>query len=187
MSVRKRIWGAGDAKRERWVVDFFDAGGHRRLKTFAKKTDAERFQTAVRAIGSGVVPEPLTRGYRPIEFDAPLPEGNWRNGPGRDSIAEAARRAHPNLVPTTEAVIVHVDAEMPPRSVVADVDNLLKPILDALKGIAWMDDVQVTELTARRIPSRRRRLKIKIWQMPGPIIEKFWDALNQAGLIVAPR
>lgn len=31
-----------------------------------------------------------------------------------------------------------------------DVDNLAKPILDALKGLAFLDDAQVTDLTSRK-------------------------------------
>lgn len=44
MSVRKRLW--PDPKtgpNERWVVDYRDGHGTRRLKTFAKKKDADQF------------------------------------------------------------------------------------------------------------------------------------------------
>jgi integrase len=42
MSVRKRSWvtTAGE-QREAWIVDYFDAGGTRRLKTFKRKKDAD--------------------------------------------------------------------------------------------------------------------------------------------------
>lgn len=45
MSVRKRLWTtpAGE-ERSGWVVDYRDANGKRRLKTFAKKRDADAFR-----------------------------------------------------------------------------------------------------------------------------------------------
>jgi Endodeoxyribonuclease RusA len=164
VSVRKRSWEAGGVRREKWVVDFKDASGRRRLKTFALKKDADKFAGVATAIGSGQIPEPLTRGYRPLEFTSPLPFNGWRKGSGRETIAEALRAQCSTLKPTTDSVIVHVVAEMPPSSVIADVDNLLKPVLDALKGVAWIDDTQVCELLARRVPGRGRRLHVKIWQ-----------------------
>src|SRR5688572_18935778 len=44
MSVRKRKWktSSGEA-REAWVVDYTDGQGERRLKTFAKKKEADAF------------------------------------------------------------------------------------------------------------------------------------------------
>jgi hypothetical protein len=74
LSVRKRIWGEG---KEAWIVDFRDANGKRRFKTFQKKHDADRFQSVVKAVGVGLVHEPLSWGYHPIEFSLPVPDG-WR-------------------------------------------------------------------------------------------------------------
>jgi|SRR5215208_2466060 len=34
----------------------------------------------------------------------------------------------------------------------ADVDNVIKPILDAIKGLAYQDDIQITDLVSRRRP-----------------------------------
>ncbi len=152
------------------------------MKTFAAKKDADRFAVVAIAVGSGRIPEPLTKGYRPLEFVSPVPLQGWRNGSGRQAIAEALRAQCPALRPTVEAVIVHVVAEMPPSSAVADVDNLLKPVLDALKGVAWMDDTQVCELLVRRVPGRGRRLHVKIWQIPGPTLAVHLNALVQGGL-----
>lgn len=56
MSVRKRQWltGKGEA-RDGWVVDYTDAKGVRRLKTFARKRDADAFAaTATVEIREGV-------------------------------------------------------------------------------------------------------------------------------------
>jgi integrase len=45
MSIRKRAWTtAKGAEKEAWVVDYTDQHGKRRLKTFAKKKDAEAFR-----------------------------------------------------------------------------------------------------------------------------------------------
>ncbi|ESX98659.1 site-specific integrase [Mesorhizobium sp. LNJC405B00] len=44
MSIRKRKWtNAKGVEQEAWVADYFDAKGVRRLKTFAKKKDADAF------------------------------------------------------------------------------------------------------------------------------------------------
>jgi hypothetical protein len=183
MSVRKRAWKRGGEVSEAWVVDFRDATGRRRLKTFTSKAHADRFSGVCKAVGSGAVPEPLTKGYRPIEFTAEIPGGGWRRGAGRQMVADALRAAHTALVPTHDAVVVHVVAEMPPSCVIADVDNLLKPVLDSLKGVAWIDDTQVCELLVRRIPGRHRRLHIKIWQIPGPTLNTYLNALAESRLI----
>ena len=56
MSVRKRSWTttAGE-ERESWVVDYFDAGGTRRLKTFKRKKDADAWSDATgTAVRDGV-------------------------------------------------------------------------------------------------------------------------------------
>lgn len=182
MAVRKRSWESGGTRKQSWVVDFRDAAGRRRLKTFQNKREADRFEAAARAIGAGAIPEPLTRGYRPIEFSFGLADNGWKKAAARENIVKSFRAAHPGFNPTTDNVIVHVSAEMPPSHVVADVDNLLKPVLDALTGVVWMDDTQVCEVLARRFPSSRRRLTIKIWQAPGRTLVSHLNALAQAGL-----
>jgi integrase len=56
MSVRKRKWttAKGEAK-SAWVTDYVDGGGRRRLRTFAKKKDADAFAaTATVEIREGV-------------------------------------------------------------------------------------------------------------------------------------
>jgi hypothetical protein len=56
MSVRKRIWvNAKGMEREAWIVDYSDAKGTRRLKTFQRKKDADAFEaTASVEIRAGV-------------------------------------------------------------------------------------------------------------------------------------
>ena len=48
MSVRRREWKSprGETK-EAWVVDYVDGGGKRRLKTFARKKDADAYNANV--------------------------------------------------------------------------------------------------------------------------------------------
>src|SRR5271167_531084 len=49
MSVRKRTWTtAKGVEKEAWVVDYVDQSGKRRLKTCAKKKDADRYEATSR-------------------------------------------------------------------------------------------------------------------------------------------
>ncbi|HEV2899395.1 MAG TPA: tyrosine-type recombinase/integrase [Pseudaminobacter sp.] len=55
MSVRKRKWKSAGVEKEAWVVDYVDGKGTRRLKTFAKKKDADAFKaTATVEVRQGV-------------------------------------------------------------------------------------------------------------------------------------
>jgi Holliday junction resolvase RusA-like endonuclease len=38
-----------------------------------------------------------------------------------------------------------------PKTKKPDIDNLTKAILDALNGIAWNDDAQVAQITAKKV------------------------------------
>lgn len=46
-SVRKREWSHKGEAKSAWVVSYTDQGGKRRLKTFEKKKDADRYRTKV--------------------------------------------------------------------------------------------------------------------------------------------
>jgi Holliday junction resolvase RusA-like endonuclease len=155
MSVRKRIKDDYEA----WIVDYVDAGRRRRHKTFPSFSEADRFHTLVKAM-PGLPPE-LLNGHKPIEFTVALASPLKSN---RAGIIEALRAAYPELDPTTESIVMQIIAETPPRHVIADVDNFLKPVLDALSGVVWIDDTQVCQLLVRRILSRVNRLQIKIWR-----------------------
>jgi integrase len=48
MSVRKRIWTSGGEEREAWIVDYTDGQGHRHIKTYDRKKDADTFHDTVR-------------------------------------------------------------------------------------------------------------------------------------------
>lgn len=44
-----------------------------------------------------------------------------------------------------------------------DIDNLLKGIMDALKGICWHDDAQVVSVEARKVYEVSPRVHLTIW------------------------
>src|SRR6516225_5846286 len=44
-SIRKRTWTRNGIERSAWIVDYFDQGGSRRLKTFATRREAETWKT----------------------------------------------------------------------------------------------------------------------------------------------
>ena len=49
MSIRKRSWTTSNGEdKTAWVVDYVDQGGKRRLKTFAKKKDADAFSATAK-------------------------------------------------------------------------------------------------------------------------------------------
>jgi integrase len=55
MSIRKREWQSGGEARIAWLVDYVDQEGKRRLKTFARKRDADTWAaTAIHEVASGV-------------------------------------------------------------------------------------------------------------------------------------
>ena len=163
MSIRKRMWVYNGRERSAWVADYFDAGRRRRHKTFKTKEEASRFLAEL-TVGRRE-PEPHSHEGHSLKFTAPIPT---KKQLVREAVAGAFREAYPGAFPTADWVAVEIVVRMPPSHAAADVDNLLKPVLDALKGLAWMDDTQVAELLVRKVPSRDRRMSIQIWQsLPG--------------------
>ena len=51
-----------------------------------------------------------------------------------------------------------------PKTTKPDIDNLTKAILDALNGIAWKDDAQVTQINVHKIRSAKDQIEIEIWE-----------------------
>lgn len=60
-------------------------------------------------------------------------------------------------------------------SVPFDVDNIPKPILDALKGLVYADDSQITDLTCRKRPWRR----LLRTAAPSPVFDEFLYHRNE--------
>jgi integrase len=48
MAIRQRTWVSKGKKKSAWVVDYFDAKGKRRLKTFRTKRDADDWRAETR-------------------------------------------------------------------------------------------------------------------------------------------
>lgn len=100
-----------------------------------------------------------------ITLSVPLPPSAnryWRIYRGRAVKAEAARAYvaevavvchQAGVEPLTGAVSVRVIIYFDSRR--GDLDNRLKILLDALNGLAWLDDAQIVELYARRELDRR--------------------------------
>lgn len=83
-----------------------------------------------------------------------------KEGRNYKTVASAiASRA--GLRPTFGAIAIHLKFFRPRRA--GDLDNLLKATLDSLKGIAWNDDSQVTEIHAERFEDKENpRAEIRI-------------------------
>lgn len=65
------------------------------------------------------------------------------------------RRAYPDAQPLDGEVLMFVEFWMP-RQGKPDLDNLLKTVMDALNGVAYRDDAQITRLNAAKIMPDRR-------------------------------
>ena len=48
-----------------------------------------------------------------------------------------------------------------------DVDNLIKGLMDACKGILWKDDTQVVKLTAIKIYGEPPKVEMEVWELLG--------------------
>ena len=111
------------------------------------------------------VPDCLTRVARRWHADrVPLPANEfsiWIPGAPRslqarllrgyiDRVRTAARAVFPSplLADNIESVLLFVDRGSRP-----DVDNVLKPALDALKGIVYLDDRQVRSVRCEAMPN----------------------------------
>ena len=68
----------------------------------------------------------------------------------KDFVAEEARKAwgsKPLIVSACQLTLVYFCAELP-----ADIDNIIKPIQDALVGVVYVDDSYVTDVDSHRRP-----------------------------------
>lgn len=68
--------------------------------------------------------------------------------------------------PIAGDVSVTVDVYRPAKR--GDLDNTLKSLLDSLKGVAWADDSQVTQILARRHDTDRHNPRAVVTIAPIP-------------------
>lgn len=117
-------------------------GGHVRLYDPKKSSD---FKDYVRLAASEHAPEKLLEGPLSIElnFYRPIP---------KSLSAKKAAQAEAGVIrPVSKP----------------DVDNYVKGVKDALKGIIWKDDSQVTDLVARKWYGERPRVEVTIREAVG--------------------
>jgi len=79
--------------------------------------------------------------------------------------AAAAMALSAGVRPLTGDVSVALDVYRPRRA--GDLDNTIKATLDALKGIAWADDSQVTRIVATRFEDKRNP-RVDAMVLPSP-------------------
>jgi len=127
MTVRRRLQKRKDGSfRESWVADFRDATRKRHWKSFKTKREAAQYEKLAAAARNDFVPmETMRDMMRPFRFSVVLPDGALRTKDSRAKLKQALRAARPLPRPTSFDVVLHIVIELPPRAVIADVDNLL--------------------------------------------------------------
>ncbi len=68
-----------------------------------------------------------------------------------------------------------------PKITKPDIDNLTKAILDALNGIAWNDDAQIAEISARKIWSKQDQIEVKIMEIKNQIKQNQTNKKSEKG------
>jgi Holliday junction resolvase RusA-like endonuclease len=87
----------------------------------------------------------------------------------REAVSDRWPADEPPALGPISVTITHVYAE-----VAVDLDNLAKPVLDALKGLVYLDDGQVTDIAMRK-RDMARDLRILA---PSPVV---LDAFGRGG------
>jgi crossover junction endodeoxyribonuclease RusA len=95
------------------------------------------------------------------------PEGMRQAKAAHALLALQARqewaRQHRAPWPMEGAFALELSAYMPHRGSLPDVDNVAKLVSDSLNGLAYVDDVQVTDLVVRRrIDRENPRLEVLV-------------------------
>lgn len=92
------------------------------------------------------VGEELYQGAVRVEFDFFLvrPQGHYGSGRNRGFVKDSAP-AYPTVRP--------------------DVLKLARGIEDALTGVVWNDDAQITDETLRKFYGDRARVRVRVWPM----------------------
>ena len=104
----------------------------------------------------------------PFEFvidGAPVSQQARRRARLRDWISKVENEAKSHWpedeLPVVDSIMVKItyfyEENVSPK---IDVDNISKPILDALKGVVFTDDSQVTDLLCRKRKSENIRVEI---------------------------
>ncbi len=95
---------------------------------------------------------------------APVSQQARRRARLRDWISKVENEAKNNWpedeLPVVDSIMVKItyfyEEDVSPK---IDVDNISKPILDALKGVVFADDSQVTDLLCRKRRSKNIRVE----------------------------
>jgi Holliday junction resolvase RusA-like endonuclease len=149
------------------MVDWRDAFGQRCHRQFHSRENAESFWEHIKAnpkIGQTPNHKNHDCGRRLLSITVPWPARTPRQT-RRQLIADALQKAYPNLAMSLDPIIVHMTAMLPPAHTQHDVDNLLKPVLDAMAGIVYVNDTQVVEYLVRKVPGVDRKLLIEVWAL----------------------
>lgn len=99
---------------------------------------------------------------KPIEFhvEGRPPSQSTKNTERRDSWKKDVREAVPGDAALLDGLLrIWIDIYLrgdPPSNKPPDVDNMIKPIPDALKGSLYADDTTIEEICARRIDRDER-------------------------------
>lgn len=97
---------------------------------------------------------------------------NRKTKPWKQEIAGAANKAMGELAPTFGPVQIHCDfyfarpkslnKSILQKTTRPDVDKLIRAVLDALTGIVYADDSQVTAVSAAKLFDPKPRVQIEV-------------------------
>ncbi len=77
------------------------------------------------------------------------------------AVAWEARRQWPNPVLTQKlGLTVHFGRDSRRR---CDLDNLIKAVMDGIKGVVYRDDDQITEIEARKFFAKPGFTEVELW------------------------
>lgn len=121
----------------------------------------------------------------PIEFViAATPLSLQASAPSRkrwgSRVAEAARAVLPEWVWLEEAAIAVTIFYFPPAAMRGDIDNIVKPILDALRRVAYRDDQQVDRVWVQKFEPG----SLFVFRDPSPVLA---EALDRSAPILYVR
>ena len=89
-------------------------------------------------------------------FARPRSQGSsnaQRGGPWQTQVANAAAArwgTHPPVADALAVSIIYLSVNFQPGGSHPDIDNIAKPIVDALEGLIYINDAAVTDVLCRR-------------------------------------